>query len=348
MKLADFDYLLPEELIAQEPAPARDQSRLMVIDRQGGSIRHSIFSTLPEYLQPGDVLVVNNSRVIPARLTGRKTTGGRVEILLLSRQNQGTSLQQSWEALLRPAKSIRPGMAILLADGCEARVISRISEKKWLLDFKLSLPFAEFLEQHGAPPLPPYIKRREEGTRWQALTDRERYQTIYAQIPGSVAAPTAGLHFSPEILTALAGRGIPVARITLHVGYGTFSPVMEEDVENHRMEEEQYEISAETAELINHAERVIAVGTTSTRTLEAAADEHGMVQAGRSATDIFIYPGYRFQRVNALLTNFHLPKSTLYLLVCTFAGRELIREAYRQAIAERYRFFSYGDCMLIL
>lgn len=348
MKLADFDYSLPEELIAQEPAPARDQSRLMIINRQSVSIRHSIFNTLPEYMQPGDVLVVNNSRVLPARLTGKKPTGGRVEILLLSRQSQGTSRQQSWEALLRPARSIRPGMAILFAESCEAHVISRISEKKWLIDFKLSLPFEEFLERQGAPPLPPYIKRREEGTRRQTLTDRERYQTIYAQIPGSVAAPTAGLHFSPEVLTALAGKGVPVARVTLHVGYGTFSPVAEEDVEDHRMDEEQYEISAATAAVINRAERVVAVGTTSTRTLEAAADKQGVVQAGRSATDIFIYPGYRFKRVNALLTNFHLPKSTLYLLVCTFAGRELIREAYRQAIAERYRFYSYGDCMLIL
>ncbi|MCX5831138.1 MAG: tRNA preQ1(34) S-adenosylmethionine ribosyltransferase-isomerase QueA [Deltaproteobacteria bacterium] len=348
MKLADFDYSLPEELIAQEPSPARDQSRLMIIDRQSGSIRHSIFNTLPEYLQPGDVLVVNNSRVIPARLTGKKTTGGRVEILLLSRQNQGTSRQQCWEALLRPAKSIRPGMVLRFAEGCEACIVSRISEKKWLLDFTLSLPFAEFLEQQGASPLPPYIKRRGVETGRQALTDRERYQTIYAQIPGSVAAPTAGLHFSPEVLTALEGKGIPVARVTLHVGYGTFSPVAEEDVEDHRMDEEQYEISAVAAAIINHAERVVAVGTTSARTLEAATDEQGIVQAGRTATDIFIYPGYRFQRVNALLTNFHLPKSTLYLLVCTFAGRELIREAYRQAIAERYRFYSYGDCMLIL
>lgn len=348
MKLADFDYTLPEDLIAQEPASERDQSRLMIVDRRSGSIRHTIFNTLHRYLQKGDVLVVNNSRVIPARLTGKKATGGRVEVLLLSRKSGGTSRQQSWEALLKPAKSIRPGMEVRFAEGCEARVISRISEKKWLLDFTAPLPFEEFLEQLGAPPLPPYIKRRGEGTQRQSITDRERYQTIYAQSPGSVAAPTAGLHFSPAVLTALEGQGVPVAQVTLHVGYGTFSPVAEEDVEDHRMEEEQYEISAAAAEIINHAERVVAVGTTSTRTLEAAADEQGMIRAGRAATDIFIYPGYRFKRVNALLTNFHLPKSTLYLLVCTFADRELIREAYRQAIAERYRFYSYGDCMLIL
>jgi S-adenosylmethionine:tRNA ribosyltransferase-isomerase len=348
MKLADFDYTLPEELIAQEPAPVRDQSRLMVVDRRSGSISHTIFNTVHGYLHKGDVLVVNDSRVIPARLTGKKETGGRVEVLLLSCRNRETSRQQSWEALLRPAKSIRSGMAIRFAEGCEARVIGRISEKKWLLDFTVTVSFEEFLEQQGASPLPPYIKRRGEENPRHAITDRERYQTIYARIPGSVAAPTAGLHFSPEVLTALEGQGIPVARVTLHVGYGTFSPVAEEDVEEHRMEEEQYEISTETAAIINQAERVVAVGTTSTRTLEAATDEQGVIRPGRAATDIFIYPGYRFKRVNALLTNFHLPKSTLYLLVCTFAGRELIREAYRQAIAERYRFYSYGDCMLIL
>jgi S-adenosylmethionine:tRNA ribosyltransferase-isomerase len=348
VKLADFDYALPEELIAQEPAFARDQSRLMVVDRVSGSIKHTIFTALHEYLHKGDVLVVNDSRVIPARLMGNKATGGRVEILLLSCRNAETSRQQSWEALLRPAKSVRIGMAIGFAEGCEACVRERISEKKWLLDFRVTLPFDEFLERQGASPLPPYIKRRGEATERQALRDRERYQTIYARIPGSVAAPTAGLHFSAEVLTALAGQHVPVAHITLHVGYGTFSPVTEEEVENHRMDEEQYEIKAETAELINHAKRVVAVGTTSTRTLEAAADDKGMVHAGRAATDMFIYPGYRFKRVNALLTNFHLPKSTLYLLVCTFAGQELIREAYRQAIAEGYRFYSYGDCMLIL
>jgi len=348
MKLADFDYLLPPELIAQEPASVRDQSRLMVIDRRNGSINHTIFDTLHAYLHAGDVLVVNDSRVIPARLTGKKETGGRIEVLLLVCTGKATSREQRWEALLRPAKNIRPGMVVTFAEGCEARISSRISEKKWLLDFTLSLPFEDFLERQGTSPLPPYIKRREEEAGQRALTDRERYQTIYARIPGSVAAPTAGLHFSPKVLTALADRQVPVAHVTLHVGYGTFSPVTEAEVENHRMEEEQYEISAETAAIINHAERVVAVGTTSTRTLEAATDEQGMVQTGRSRTDIFIYPGYRFKRVNALLTNFHLPKSTLYLLVCSFAGRDLIREAYRQAIAERYRFYSYGDCMLIL
>ena len=345
MKLADFDYTLPEELIAQEPAEARDQSRLLVVDRRDGSIRHNIFHSLPRYLQPGDVLVVNNSRVIPARLRGQKATGGQVEVLLLSRRD---GEEQTWEALLKAAKGIRPGMEVRFAENCTARVVSRITEKKWLLEFTVSLPFAEFLEQFGTPPLPPYIKRRGEEAKQQASADRERYQTVYAQVPGSVAAPTAGLHFSPEVLAALAVEGVPVARVTLHVGYGTFSPPVVEEVEDHRMEEEQYEISPETAAIINQAERIIAVGTTSTRTLEAAADGQGLIRAGRGATDIFIYPGYRFKRVNALLTNFHLPKSTLYLLVCAFAGQELIGEAYRQAIAAGYRFYSYGDSMLIL
>jgi len=348
MKLADFDYTLPEELIAQEPATRRDQSRLMVIDRRSGSIRHTIFNTFHHYLRKGDVLVVNNSRVIPARLQGKKPTGGRIEVLLLSCTNKLTSRQQTWEALLKPAKGVSPGMELRFAEGCKAQVINRINEKKWLLDFTVSLPFEEFLDQLGSSPVPPYIKRRGAAAPGQSIADRERYQTIYAQPPGSVAAPTAGLHFSSEVLASLADQQVPVAPVTLHVGYGTFNPVVAAEVEDHRMEEEQYEISAETAAAINSAERVVAVGTTSTRTLEAATDDEGLIRAGRAATDMFIYPGYHFKRVNALLTNFHLPMSTLYLLVCTFADRELIREAYDQAVAERYRFYSYGDCMLIL
>lgn len=346
MKLKDFDYCLPEALIAQEPSPARDQSRLMIIDRKRGSIHHSIFNTLDRHLIKGDVLVINNSRVIPARLTGRKETGGKVEILLLTRKNAAASRKQTWEALLRPAKSLRTGMEICLTEGCQAKILDRITEKKWLLEFTASLPFDDFIDSFGRPPLPPYIKRKDHQEKF--LTDRERYQTIYAQVKGSVAAPTAGLHFSPEVMAALQGGGISIARVTLHVGYGTFHPVETEHVEDHRMEEEHYEISSEAAEIINNAGRVIAVGTTCTRTLEGAADERGRITPGRSSTDLFIYPGYRFKRVDALLTNFHLPKSTLYLLVCAFAGADLIQEAYRRAIEERYRFYSYGDCMLIL
>jgi S-adenosylmethionine:tRNA ribosyltransferase-isomerase len=346
VKLKDFDYCLPDALIAQEPSPARDQSRLMIIDRRRGSIQHSIFNTLNRHLTKGDVLVVNNSRVIPARLMGKKGTGGKVEILLLARKNATDSHKQTWEALLRPAKSLRTGMEIGLAQGYRAKILDRITEKKWLLEFTTSLPFDDFLERFGQPPLPPYIKRKDHQEKF--LTDRERYQTIYAQVKGSVAAPTAGLHFSPEVMAALQGGGISIARVTLHVGYGTFHPVATEQVEDHLMEEEQYEISSAAADLINNAGRVIAVGTTCTRTLEGAADEQGMIMPGRSSTDLFIYPGYRFKRVDALLTNFHLPKSTLYLLVCAFAGADLMREAYRRAIEEQYRFYSYGDCMLII
>lgn len=344
MKLDEFNYKLPEELIAQEPAPERDQARMMILDRRRGTIKHSFFHTFPNHLREGDALVVNNSRVIPARLTGWKTTGGKLEVLLLSRKNESSSHRQTWEALIRPAKGLRPGMTIGFADGCEAYVEQRVSEKKWLLEFSCAVPFGEYLEKMGVTPLPPYIKRFGK----QQERDRERYQTIYAQIPGSVAAPTAGLHFSPDVLEEITGKGIPVAGITLHVGYGTFSPMEAEEVENHQMEEEEYEIGNEAAQIINSAHRVVAVGTTSARTLETATDDKGKLAAARGSTKLFVYPGYRFKRVDALLTNFHLPKSTLYLLVCTLAGHELIKEAYRQAIEERYRFYSYGDCMLIL
>lgn len=346
MKLADFGYHLPEELIAQEPCPERDQSRMMVLDRGRGTIRHSIFRNFPGHLKKGDALVINNSKVIPARLMGTKETGGRVEVLLLSRKNATHARRETWEVLLRPAKSIKPGIALRFGGEGLATVMERINDKKWHLDFTTLSPFNEFLEQAGTPPLPPYIKRREKQAR--SPEDKNRYQTIYARLPGSVAAPTAGLHFSPAVMAALEGREIPVAPITLHVGYGTFRPMEAEDVEDHRMEEEHYEISEEAAKLINSAVRVVAVGTTSTRTLEGAADEAGRIHPGRNTTDLYIYPGYRFRSVGALLTNFHLPKSTLYLLACTFAGCDLIREAYRQAIEERYRFYSYGDCMLIL
>lgn len=346
MKLTDFDYHLPEALIAQEPCPKRDRSRMMIIRRKRGTIAHGIFASLPEQLKQGDALVINDSRVIPARLTGEKETGGRVEILLLSRKTAVTPHLQTWEALLKPAKSIRLGMNVRLAEGCEAKIGERITGKKWLVTFAASIPFDEFIDLRGMTPLPPYIKRNK--AQAESPTDRERYQTIYSMVPGSVAAPTAGLHFSEEVMAALKNRGISVARVTLHVGYGTFRPVEAEFVEDHRMDEEYYEISEESAEIINNAGRVIAVGTTSTRTLEAAADAQGKIKPGAASTELFIYPGYRFKRVAALLTNFHLPKSTLYLLACAFAGRDLIQRAYEQAIEERYRFYSYGDCMLIL
>lgn len=346
MRLENFDYHLPESLIAQEPHPRRDLSRMMIVRRKQKTITHVLFASLPEYLKRGDVLVVNDSRVIPARLTGEKETGGKVEILLLSRKSFITPYLQTWETLLKPARSIRSGMSLRLAQECEAKIGERITEKKWLVTFAASVPFDEFINLWGKTPLPPYIKRNKAQAEFPA--DRERYQTIYSRVPGSVAAPTAGLHFSEEVLAALENRGISLVMVTLHVGYGTFRPVEAEFVEDHLMDEEYYEIKEEAAEIINNADRVIAVGTTSTRALETAADERGKIKPGAAFTKLFIYPGYRFKRVNAVLTNFHLPKSSLYLLVCAFAGHDLVKEAYDRAVNEHYRFYSYGDCMLIL
>ena len=346
MKLEEFNYNLPEELIAQQPCISRDRSRMMVVDRGSGTIENKFFHDMPEFFKKGDVLVTNNSRVIPARLIGKKTTGGMLEILLLSKKNSGASPSQIWEVLLRPAKRVSTGTRIFWGDECRAEVIERISEKKWILKFETEIEFDDFLERHGRAPLPPYIKRRKDGEK--SLEDIERYQTIYARVPGSVAAPTAGLHFSPNVLTALKERGIDIVSVTLHVGYGTFLPIETESVEDHSMEKEFFEIDAETAETINLAKRVIAVGTTATRVLESVADDKGITKQSSGHTGLFIYPDYCFKKVNVLLTNFHLPKSSLFLLVCAFAGKELIQKAYRKAIEEKYRFYSYGDCMLIL
>ena len=347
MNLADFEYHLPEELIAQEPCRERSRSRMMVVDRRAASIRHDRFDRLPDFLRAGDALVINDSKVIPARLHGKKDTGGAVEVLLLSRVSGDTPLMQTWEVLLRPAKRLSIGDRIGFAEGCEARVGTRVSEKKWLLDFTVTMPFARFLERHGKAPLPPYIKRRK-GDGHSPEEDVRRYQTVYARQPGSVAAPTAGLHFTDEVLGALRDRGVAVVPVTLHVGYGTFLPIETASVEDHVMEAEFYRIGEEEAERVNRAERVVCVGTTSARAIEAAADGQGRVSPATAWTRLYIYPGYRFRRVGALLTNFHLPMSSLFLLVCALAGRDLMQSAYRQAIGERYRFYSYGDCMLIL
>ena len=347
MNLADFEYHLPEELIAQEPCRERSRSRMMVVDRRAASIRNDRFERLPDFLRAGDALVINDSKVIPARLHGKKHTGGAVEVLLLSRVSGDTPLMQTWEVLLRPAKRLSVGDRIGFAEGCEARVGARVSEKKWLLDFTVTMPFARFLERHGKAPLPPYIKRRK-GDGHSPEEDVRRYQTVYARQPGSVAAPTAGLHFTDEVLGALRDRGVAVVPVTLHVGYGTFLPIETASVEDHVMEAEFYRIGEEEAERVNRAERVVCVGTTSARAIEAAADGKGRVSPAAAWTRLYIYPGYRFRRVGALLTNFHLPMSSLFLLVCALAGRDLMQSAYRQAIGERYRFYSYGDCMLIL
>ncbi|MDA8124801.1 MAG: tRNA preQ1(34) S-adenosylmethionine ribosyltransferase-isomerase QueA [Deltaproteobacteria bacterium] len=345
MQLEEFSYDLPEELIAQEPVAVRDRSRMMVVSRKTGAIEILSFRDLPNFLGRGDVVVVNDSRVFPARLIGRKETGGLIEILLLSRQPL-ESADETWEVLLRPAKRVAEGMVIRFDAGCQARIVRRRSEKQWLLTFATPMPFQDFLAQQGRAPLPPYIKRRRDKSRSEQ--DLERYQTVYAQVSGSVAAPTAGLHFSEEVLAELKQRGAAVAPVTLHVGYGTFLPIEATRVEDHVMEEERYSVGAEAAEQINAAQRVIAVGTTATRVLESVSDEAGRMRPATGATRLFVYPGYRFRRVDALVTNFHLPQSSLFLLVCAFAGRNLVHEAYRVAIENRLRFYSYGDCMLIL
>jgi S-adenosylmethionine:tRNA ribosyltransferase-isomerase len=340
MRLEEFNYDLDPELIAQHPCDRRDQSRLMVVDRVTGKYESRYFYQLPEFLRKGDVLVVNDSKVIPARLYARKPTGGLVEILLVSNRHS-----MGWEAMVRPAKRVRVGMSLLFEDGSEVEVLEKISDKKWLLRFRTETPFEEFLNRYGKPPLPPYIKREQSEINPE---DRQRYQTIYARMPGSIAAPTAGLHFSHQVMSDLDNAGIRRVSVTLHVGFGTFLPIEAENIEEHRMEKEYFEIGEEAAEAINSASRVIAVGTTATRTLESAADEHGHIKAASGYTNLYAYPGYRFKRVNSLITNFHLPKSSLLLLVSAFAGKETIREAYAKAMKERYRFYSYGDCMLIM
>lgn len=303
------------------------------------------FFQLPDFLQKGDVLVINDSRVIPARLFGKRITGGILEILLLTRKKEG-EFSQTWEALIRPAKRLREQDIINLGNNCEAKISARLSEKKWLLEFSAPEGFDAYLKKYGRAPLPPYIKRKKNGQ--PDMTDLKRYQTVYARNPGSIAAPTAGLHFTEAVLQKLKSKGIQTAPVTLHVGYGTFLPIETDDVESHVMEPEYYEISDESAGLINNARRIIAVGTTSTRTLESALNPEGFITMPSGFTNLFIYPGYKFKRINGLLTNFHLPESSLFLLACAFAGADLTKKAYAHAVEKRYMFYSYGDCMLIL
>ncbi len=345
MHLSDYTYDLPEELIAQLPAEVRDRSRMMVLHRNAGEIEVRTFRDLPEYFGEGDLFVVNDSRVFPARLVGRKETGGLIEILLL-RRSPGGAPEETWEVLLRPAKRVRIGMPIVFEEGCRARVIRRLSEKQWIIEFRMEVPFDDFLSRFGRAPLPPYIRRSR--TRPRSEQDLARYQTVYARANGSVAAPTAGLHFTEEMFGRLRSRSVRIAPVTLHVGYGTFLPIEVENVEEHVMEEEHFTLGEETARMVNSARRVVAVGTTSTRVLESVADSEGKIRAASGSTRLYLYPGIPFRCVDALLTNFHLPKSSLLLLVCAFAGREKILEAYRVAIENRFRFYSYGDCMLIL
>ena len=347
MKLSAFDYDLPPEAIAQAPLPERDASRMMVLDKHDGRIEHRFFYDIVSFLDKGDVLVVNDSKVIPARLVGTKESGGAVEILLLARRDDPPDDAAAiWDVLLKPAKRVREGTVLSFGRMGQARVTRRLSDKKWRLAFSTSGSFEDFLRACGTAPLPPYIKRK--GTAPGALNDLERYQNIYARIPGSVAAPTAGFHFSSQVMERLAGKGVSVVPVTLHVGYGTFVSIETEEVEDHRMEEEWFELTPEAARQINAAKRVVAVGTTATRVLESTADEEGFVHPQLGTTDLFIYPGYRFKRVNALVTNFHLPKSSLFLLASAFAGSAFLQRAYGMAIDRGYRFYSYGDCTFIL
>ena len=339
MKKSDFAYDLPQELIAQTPLEQRDASRLMCLDKTTGEIRHRIFRELPELLREGDCLVMNDSRVIPARLFGTRPTGGSVEVVLLRDLGGG-----EWECLTRPGRKTPPGTEITFGGGELTAVVTRAeADGNKVLRFRYEGIFLEILEKLGQMPLPPYIKEK--------LEDPERYQTVYARDPGSAAAPTAGLHFTRELLEEIESRGVKTCRVTLHVGLGTFRPVKEENIEDHPMHSEFCIVPEETAETVNrtHAEggRVIAVGTTSCRTLESFAGSDGILRAGSGWTDIFIYPGYRFRTVNALITNFHLPESTLIMLVSALAGRENILNAYRRAVELRYRFFSFGDAMFI-
>ncbi|MFP3938903.1 MAG: tRNA preQ1(34) S-adenosylmethionine ribosyltransferase-isomerase QueA [Thermoanaerobaculia bacterium] len=344
----DFDYHLPDERIAQEPAP-RGESRLLVLDAPPGPGRHRRVRDLPELLRPGDLLVVNDTRVIPARLFGRRLLeggrlGGRVELLLV--EPIGPEGTETWEVLARPGRKARPGTRLRFDGGLEAEVLGRIGDGRYRVRF--SEPAEPHLARLGHVPLPPYIKRPDRPE------DRERYQTVYAERPGAIAAPTAGLHFTPELLERIETRGMRRARVTLHVGIGTFKPVTAELVHEHAMDEERYRVPEETAAAIRETRRrggrVVAVGTTVVRTLEAAARREGVpageVASGAGRTDLFIYPGFRFRVVDVLLTNFHLPRSSLLMLVSAFAGRERVLATYEEAIREEYRFYSYGDAML--
>lgn len=339
MKTSDFFYHLPPELIAQTPLERRDGSRLMTLDKTTGAIGHHHFYDLPSFLKPGDCLVMNDSRVLPARLIGHRETGGVCEVLLLIDRGEKT-----WECLVRPGKKLRPGARITFGDGQLTAEITQILEDgNRLVRFDYEGIFLEILEQLGRMPLPPYIK--------EELQDQERYQTVYSKVVGSAAAPTAGLHFTPELLEQIAQMGVRLAYVTLHVGLGTFRPVKVDDVEQHDMHAEYCVIPPETAEVINDTKRnggrVICVGTTSCRTVESYANEDGTVRADGGWTRIFIYPGYRFRVLDGLITNFHLPESTLIMLVSALAGKEHIMAAYEEAVRERYRFFSFGDAMLI-
>ena len=341
LKKSDFYFDLPQELIAQDPLEDRSASRLLVLNRKTGAVEHHTFREITNYVRSGDCLVLNNTKVIPARLMGvKEDTGAAIEVLLLKRRDNDV-----WETLVKPGKKARPGAKIVFGDGClRAEVLDVEEEGNRLIRFDYEGIFEEVLDRLGEMPLPPYITHK--------LKDKNRYQTVYAKYEGSAAAPTAGLHFTEELLAQIEEMGVNIAYVTLHVGLGTFRPVKADNILEHHMHSEHYEVTPETAELINRTKesggRVICVGTTSCRTVESAADENGRVQPGCGDTEIFIYPGYRFKVLDCLITNFHLPESTLVMLVSALAGRENVLAAYREAVEERYRFFSFGDAMLVI
>jgi len=354
MLISEFDYELPDELIAQEPLAERDHSRMLVVDRASGSWRDSSFAEFPAFLNAGDVVVLNNTCVFPARLIGHRIVNGRrgalVEALLVRPVQNIESGANEWEVLAKPGRSLKAGAELEFGEGRLRGVVTAIVEEgRRHIRFESDGDFDRIVDEIGSTPLPPYIKRERSEER---RLDEPRYQTVFARERGAIAAPTAGLHFTPRTFDELRARGVKVVEITHHVGYATFQPVRVENVEKHVIAPEKYEIISEAAETINQAKlsgaRVVAVGTTTTRALESAADSDGCVQAEGGDTELFIYPGYQFRAVNALLTNFHLPQSSLLMLVSAFAGRDLILNSYRHAVAQKYRFYSYGDCMLLI
>lgn len=345
MLVKDFDYELPEELIAQTPAKSRTQSKMMILDKALKSVEHKYFFDIVDYLNENDVLVLNDTKVIPARLLGQKLTGAHVEVFLLKELEN-----KQWEALIKPSKRVNSNNIIKISDELAVKTLVRIDGGKWLVELIYEGEIYEILNRIGHIPLPPYIERKLDDVKLRDL-DYQRYQTVFAKHPGSVAAPTAGLHFSKEILKKLKDKGVQICYVTLNVGLGTFKPVKCENITEHKMDSEIFEISEKTAKIINEAQkdgkRIVAVGTTSVRTLETCFQKHGKIKACKDSSQLFIYPPYKFNVVDKLITNFHLPKSTLLMLVSAFYNKKLIFEAYKQAIENKYHFFSYGDCMLI-
>lgn len=364
MKIQEFDYYLPPQLIAQHPVPQRDQSRLLVVKRQEKSWAHGIFADLPQYLNSGDLLIINDSKVIPVRLYGRKENGGKIEVLLVKEVKNGDKIAalseapratlgkrpSLWQCLVKGSHKIRQNTLVFFTEEIQGILLQPLSSGLWLLGFPEGVDLKKRLEEIGFPPLPPYIKRNCDFRR--KAEDLIRYQTIYAQQAGSIAAPTAGLHFTSELLERIKEKGVLVLPITLHVGLGTFLAVKKEEVEKHHLPAESFIIPDSTAAAINKArrskQRIIAVGTTVTRALESALGENGEIKAGPGETNLFIIPGYKFRIIDCLITNFHLPRSTLLMLVYAFGGQEFIKEAYAEAIREKYRFYSYGDAMFII